>query len=497
MPNHVIVHEGTLQLAQEKTYIHLPFDMPADATRLEVEYSYSHRISSDPTLTGGNTIDLGVFDARGIDFLTAGFRGWSGSERAAFFITEHEATPGYLAGPLMPGRWHILLGLYKIAPEGCTYRVKITITTEPGHTPHTKMIPAAGDLPFSLPRAPFAPWLRGELHCHAWHSDGDRSAAEVVRLARERGLDFLAISDHNTIASQRELSNLRDPGLILIRGVEATTFKGHFNTWGIPDWVDFRVQRPEDMQAALRFANDCGAVTSCGHPKPYGPPWEYSSVTNFHCVEVWNGPWTLLNQMALDYWVSLLASGRRLTAIAGSDWHRQRELEDSPPRAPGTPAVWVYVPVTPRASTILDAIRRGHVSLSDEPEGPFLDLRAGRNFAAMGGDVLTRPNDGTVSLRVHCRRGAGHQLQLLDHARVLLQRDIAGADAMIAVDLPVETSLYVRAELRTADETLRAMTNPIYLEAELGNKSVDIIDIPFIEDYNLHVIHPHRSRGGR
>jgi hypothetical protein len=464
MPNQVIVREGTLQSAQEKTYLHLPFDVPAEATRLEVEFSYSHRIGSDPTLTGGNTIDLGIFDARGIDFLAAGFRGWSGSERAAFFIAESDATPGYLAGPLMPGRWHVVLGLYKIAPDGCAYRVQMTITTEPGHTPQTTMIAATGDLPSSTPRAPFAPWLRGELHCHTWHSDGDRRAADVVGLARDRGLDFLAISDHNTIASQRELAGLRDPGLVLIRGVEATTFKGHFNVWGIPDWVDFRVQRPEEMRAALQFANDRGAVTSCGHPKLFGPPWEYTTITNFHCVEVWNGPWTLLNQMALDYWVSLLAGGRRLTAIAGSDWHRQRELKDNPPRAPGTPTVWAYVPGAANASTILDAIQRGHIVLSDKPDGAFIDLRAGKDFAAMSGDVLTRPADGTLPLRVQCRRGAGYQLQLLDQERVLLQRNIADADVTVTIDLPVGTSRYVRAELRSADEALKAMTNPVYLE---------------------------------
>ncbi|HZQ08691.1 MAG TPA: hypothetical protein VFD70_19065, partial [Anaerolineae bacterium] len=128
------VFEGDFVPSQEKEYVHLPFEMPRGATRLDVEYSYSHQIDSDPLLSGGNTIDLGVFDARGIDFLTAGFRGWSGSERPSFFITETEATPGYLAGALTPGVWHVVLGLYKIANEGCHYRVAVTITTDVNST---------------------------------------------------------------------------------------------------------------------------------------------------------------------------------------------------------------------------------------------------------------------------------------------------------------------------------------------------------------------------
>jgi hypothetical protein len=96
IPSNNIIRDGQVGPEKEKTFLYVPFDMPADATRLQVEYSYSHRIGSNPLLTGGNTVDLGVFDARGIDFLDAGFRGWSGSERLSFFITEPDATPGYL-----------------------------------------------------------------------------------------------------------------------------------------------------------------------------------------------------------------------------------------------------------------------------------------------------------------------------------------------------------------------------------------------------------------
>jgi hypothetical protein len=129
VPIQTYLHEGFFTQDQEKTYVHLPFEMPVGATRLDVEYQYSDRISSEPGLEGGNTIDLGVFDEGGIDFLTAGFRGWSGSERPAYFIAEEEAAPGYLAGRLNPGKWHVLLGLYKIGPQGCSYKVSIRITT--------------------------------------------------------------------------------------------------------------------------------------------------------------------------------------------------------------------------------------------------------------------------------------------------------------------------------------------------------------------------------
>jgi predicted metal-dependent phosphoesterase TrpH len=75
--------------------------------------------------------------------------------------------------------------------------------------------------------------LRGELHCHTWHSDGDGSQLERVLLAHERGLDFLAVTDHNTTSSQLELAGLADCGLILIPGMEITTFRPDGDTGGV------------------------------------------------------------------------------------------------------------------------------------------------------------------------------------------------------------------------------------------------------------------------
>ncbi len=470
-----IQHTGELAPDREKTYLHLPFAVPDGAVRLEVTYHYSDRISSDPLVTGGNTIDLGVFDEHGIEFLSAGFRGWSGSSREKFFITETEATPGYLAGALNPGQWHILLGLYKIAPQGCRYQVDITIATEEGHQAvkplsstggNTTGI-ADGNLPADLPVGQvaaesarlYAPWLRGELHCHTYHSDGKLSPTELIELARSRGMDFLAISDHNTTAAQGELERMPSPGLVLIRGLEVTTFMGHFNLWGIPDWVDFRVQKPEDMEAAIQRAIDLGALTSCNHPKLYGPPWDYPEVANFHCVEVWNGPWSGLDEMALEYWTSLLAAGRRVPAVGGSDFHNAHEGE----RNIGTPTNWIYQPGKPDAAGILQAVRQGHVSLSDVPDGPFLELRAGQNLAAMGGDAVELPSSGGLPVRACCQHGDGCLAQILDQRGVVFEQAVNEPDASFDWTLSGSESRYIRVELRESSGRLRALTNPIYI----------------------------------
>ncbi|GAA2602856.1 PHP domain-containing protein [Actinomadura fulvescens] len=46
--------------------------------------------------------------------------------------------------------------------------------------------------------------MRIDLHCHSDVSDGTRSPAEVMRRARQAGLDVVALTDHDTVAGWRE-----------------------------------------------------------------------------------------------------------------------------------------------------------------------------------------------------------------------------------------------------------------------------------------------------
>ncbi|HEX7435024.1 MAG TPA: CehA/McbA family metallohydrolase [Anaerolineaceae bacterium] len=463
MTPETITIEGEFTREQEKIYLDLPFDVPEGFNRLEVELGYSDRIGSEPFLEGGNTIDLGIFDERGSQFLTSGFRGWSGSERLQIAIGEDEATPGYLAGPINPGRWAIHLGLYKIGPQGCHYRIKIKLSEVVQSPARSSSQNSGTDLPTSQPTAPFAPWLRGELHVHTQHSDGELSVEAILGLARQKGLDFIALTDHNTISSQLALSKCSDPGLILLRGVEVTTFKGHFNVWGIRDWIDFRIQRPDDLKSALQRAADLGGLVSCNHPKPYGPAWDYPEITQFDCLEVWNGPWEVINDIALEYWLSLLASGRRITAVGGSDYHRAGELWGEAERQLGSPANWVYVPGEINAKSILQSIRDGHVCLSDKPSGPLLSIAAGDKQAYLPGDCVRLDPNGSLTLRASCQGGDGGHLRVLDQNGLVYEQAVNDPVFTRDISLKALDSLYVRAELRAPDGHMRALTNPIYL----------------------------------
>src|ERR1051326_2086024 len=123
---------GRFDGEHERRYAHVPFEVPPGVRALHVRYDYSERIPSDPLVHGGNTLDIGLFDERGIAPGSPGFRGWSGSSKLEFSVTERWATPPYVAGPIAAGTWYVLLGPYKVGPRGCAYRVEITFGPDPG-----------------------------------------------------------------------------------------------------------------------------------------------------------------------------------------------------------------------------------------------------------------------------------------------------------------------------------------------------------------------------
>jgi len=472
-----------------RPYVYLPFTVLPRTERLEVSYHFEHPKQGDLGTEGSNTLDLGIFDPRGIDFLAGGFRGWSGGARSGFFITPSSATPGYLPGPLTPGQWNVCLGIAELGDPSCRYwlSVDLEVVAEhqepeqddaPAHKPPaTAPQPARGASDGSPP--PPAGWYRGDLHAHTVHSDGFNTIQELAACARERGLDFLAITDHNTISHHLEMARLGDvgppagrAGIMLVPGEEVTTYLGHGNVWGLREWLDFRCLDAETVRRVMDYAQSKGALFSINHPKSVGPPWEFGAV-GAPCMEVWQAPWRWYNWESLDAWERLLAQGERVVAVGGSDIHSVPPARPMQPHGPGEPTTWVYVPGPLSEEALLEAIGRGHVFISEDPGGPFLTLSADADgdgrFEHMMGDTLELAEGSQVTVRVQYRGLAGKKVRLL-RGRDLMEEIVADTEE-VTRDLPLIVSGpgYLRCEVRgfrgrrERGEVVHAMTNPLYL----------------------------------
>lgn len=67
-----------------------------------------------------------------------------------------------------------------------------------------------------------------DLHTHTSASDGQYTPAQLVRLAKERGLSVLAVTDHDTIAGVEEAKQAGEAqGLRVLRGVELSAKEHH------------------------------------------------------------------------------------------------------------------------------------------------------------------------------------------------------------------------------------------------------------------------------
>jgi predicted metal-dependent phosphoesterase TrpH len=302
-----------------------------------------------------------------------------------------------------------MLGRAKVGSNGCRYRVEIDL--EYGEP----LTPLPGWDPPATPRIAIpddAPWVPGDLQSHTHHSDAHGSVAELLAAAEARGLQFVAITDHNTISHHRVMAAQAAGAVLPVPGLELTTYRGHANVWGARGWVDFRIRDEADLVAAVARAHALGGLVSINHPKRQpgciGCDWSYGVPSGIDAMEVWQGPWWLRNWESLARYDALLASGRRLSLVGGSDRHQPAGVERDPePLRIGSPTTLLQLPERSVAA-ILTAIAEGRSAVSESPTGARVTL------AIAGPSEVLISGQGAIGERLRCIGDAG----VLDEWRI-------------------------------------------------------------------------------
>ncbi|WP_223837837.1 CehA/McbA family metallohydrolase [Streptomyces venezuelae] len=445
-------------------FVYLPLDIPPGVRELRISYRYEK--PPVPPGTAGNALDIGIFDQRGTALGGRGFRGWSGGARSEFFLRADEATPGYLPGPLTPGRWHLALGPYTIAPDGLPYEITWTLEYgEPGPA-------ATPSYPPLRARGRGRAWYRGDCHVHSVHSDGRRTPAEIAELARAAGLDFINSAEHNTTSAHAAWGASAGPGLLVLTGEEVTTRTGHVLAVGTDPgtFVDWRYRaRDNRFGRFARTVRDAGGLVVPAHPHAtcLGCSWKFG-FADADAVEVWNGPYTPDDEVSLAAWDALLRGGgsgsrgdRPLPALAGSDYHRD-------PDRIGSPQTVVLAEDLTR-DAILAGLRAGR-AYAAESAAVSLSFTAvtPRGGHAGIGERLACPPDTEVLVRLAVTGAPGCELRLVTDQGVVHTVPAPAAGALEWRTTPAR-SAYVRAEVRhpavapPLPGALAAFTNPIRL----------------------------------
>jgi predicted metal-dependent phosphoesterase TrpH len=461
--------EGRFTHPKTPDWHYLPFRVPHGVQAIEVRYDYKSHDTGVGYST--NVVDLGIFDPSGKGLGNAdGFRGWSGGARRHVRLTRRWATPGYLAGPITAGRWHVILGPFLITPPGTPWHV--TVSLEHG----APLQPAfhARHAPTSVPGTPPG-WYRGDLHTHSVHSDGRWTPAQLVEQAQANGLDFLGTSDHNTNAATRVFGHHVPEGFLVVSGEEVTTRNGHWLATGTTPgtWVDWRYRAADHRLG--RFTDltrsRCG-VAIAAHPfvPVAGTRWDFGpTYAEMDAVEVWNGPWELWDQKALAAWHDRLLAGHFTPAVGNSDSHHEGQVVGLPQT--------VYRLDTLSSEAVVAAVQGGHcwiaessqVDLTFEGHGTITTSHTGEC-----GDTVPLADGEELACHLDVKGVPGTVAQLIGNGGVLAAA-VADGDGHLVLDASV-TSGFVRAEVRRAttpaDPTgdlsflpMVALTNPIFAGA--------------------------------
>jgi hypothetical protein len=203
--------------------------------------------------------------------------------------------------------------------------------------------------------------------------------------ASARGLDFLAITDHNDTRSATD-PGFGTNGVLGIPGYE-NSVEGHAQVVGVDRVLDNgdksaaairRLQAEVRARGGVLQANHPGydqetPFASCATPGK-GLHWKYGYEVAPDTVEVWN-PTTLVRTSEAFY-DCLLQRGERPALTAGSDSHW---AAIAAAQGSGNPTTWVLA-AEPTREGVLEALREGRTSTS-------------RSAPAQGGGALLLESD--------------------------------------------------------------------------------------------------------
>ncbi len=165
--------------------------------------------------------------------------------------------------------------------------------------------------------------MKIDTHIHTFASaDCLVHPAQVIKVAKQKGLDRICITDHNSIKGALMAYDI-DPELVIV-GEEIRTTEGEILAFFVTEWVPPRLS-PQETLSRLRAQ---GAVISLSHPfDPHRDHWSEQTLREIlpmlDAIEGFNAR-TLrksYNQAAQEF-----ATYHRCPMTAGSDAHTRREI---------------------------------------------------------------------------------------------------------------------------------------------------------------------------
>jgi hypothetical protein len=343
--------------------------------------------------------------------------------------------------------------------------------------------------------------LAGVIHCHSTYSDGTGTVPEIAAAGQKAGLDYVLLTDHDTLAAAENGEEGWYGSTLLLAGFEVSPRRrNHYLAFGLSETIDHRDLSPAEIVARVEAGGGFGFLA---HPFSKGSerfkrggsgmPWGDLDADGYTGIELWsfvtdsaervNSIRELLSFIArpsrfldhppqrnLDEWDRLCAR-RRCVALGGVDAHQVgiRVAGRVPLRLMAYKRSFRYLrthllvdePLTGDVdadrAAVFGALESGHGYIAIDSLAPARGFR----FWAEGDGVLEMGDEATSgdwTLRV----------QVPDGARLRLLRDgkqVAAAEGLSLEHRAEGSGVYRVEAYRDAHGRERTwiLSNPIYL----------------------------------
>ena len=191
--------------------------------------------------------------------------------------------------------------------------------------------------------------IRIDLHVHTLYSGDSNISPKMLieQLNINPTVKAVAITDHDTIEGYKHVKKLAEAyeGLLVIPGVEVSTFEGHINVLGVEEMPKY----PLSAEELIDFARERQAVVVIPHPYRVCGLGDNAKRLDVDAIETLN----YRASKAENKLAERLARELNLPGVAGTDAHRPNQLFK----------VYTEVDADPDINSILKAIRNGAVRI--------------------------------------------------------------------------------------------------------------------------------------
>lgn len=316
-------------------------------------------------------------------------------------------------------------------------------------------------------------YVRGALHMHTTYSDGSGSVEHLARSAREAGLEWIIITDHDTLDGRHHEGRLH--GVLVLIDHEITPDRNHFLALDIDEVIDNKLA-PQDYIDAVYERGGFGIIA---HPDEQVANsfkdiyrWDDWTVDGPRDragrsvgIELWNlmSDWSevltgrnkellyLLPRLGLRgptpetlaWWDQLNLSGKRTFGVGGVDAHAFKR------KAPwGELEIFAYPWIFGTLTNYL---------LLDDPPSDDIQTAAGQVYGALRDGrcyFLNRLEGDCPALTFHAQRGG-------DQWAMGAQVSLEGGPLTIVADTGLDADVRLIHNGRVAARGLRALRQTV------------------------------------